>query len=319
MTPAQMETFRQANDVRAGHEWDKFEGLRLPARELQAFLDKVPFAAAGERRLQAPEIDVPEDLATPQQAVNSTQTGFGMILNEMGRDDKRIRQPHRHHIARRDRLHQSRRLGQPSRAVRARGDGRYVQERAHPLHLHLGILAQGPAHRARHCRDEPVHHAVGARPVALDQRRAPVADRHALRSIHRARSRCAQLRLLPGRPLHCGGDAVRHHARRRRRRASIDCRAADRAWRRTGWRRSSRPMSTSWRSFCAGPSPTCRKSGEARCPRSKTWLRDETGGSVYLRLSTRPIEQIERKMTDDLRQQIVDGAYWLREPGRTHR
>ena len=29
----------------------------------------------------------------------------------------------------------------------------------------------------------------------------------------------------------------------------------------------------------------------------RNWLRDETGGSVYLRLSTRPVEQIERKMT----------------------
>jgi pyruvate dehydrogenase E1 component len=47
----------------------------------------------------------------------------------------------------------------------------------------------------------------------------------------------------------------------------------------------------------------------------KNWLRDETGGSVYLRLSTRPIEQIQREMTPALRQQIVDGAYWLRQPG----
>ena len=47
----------------------------------------------------------------------------------------------------------------------------------------------------------------------------------------------------------------------------------------------------------------------------RNWLRDETGGSVYLRLSTRPIEQITRTMTPTLRQAIVDGAYWLREPG----
>ena len=32
----------------------------------------------------------------------------------------------------------------------------------------------------------------------------------------------------------------------------------------------------------------------------KNWLRDETGGSVYLRLSTRPIEQIQRTMTRGL-------------------
>jgi pyruvate dehydrogenase E1 component len=47
----------------------------------------------------------------------------------------------------------------------------------------------------------------------------------------------------------------------------------------------------------------------------QNWLRDETGGSVYLRLSTRPIEQIQRDMTPELRQSIVDGGYWLRAPG----
>jgi pyruvate dehydrogenase E1 component len=47
----------------------------------------------------------------------------------------------------------------------------------------------------------------------------------------------------------------------------------------------------------------------------RNWLRDETGGSIYLRLSTRPLEQIKRTMTPSLRPAIVDGAYWLREPG----
>jgi pyruvate dehydrogenase E1 component len=57
-----------------------------------------------------------------------------------------------------------------------------------------------------------------------------------------------------------------------------------------------------------------QKDGDAT-PSERNWLRDETGGSVYLRLSTRPVEQIERMMTPELRQGIVDGAYWLREPG----
>ena len=46
MTPAQMETFRQAMNIRQGHEWDKFEGLRAKPEQVQAFLDKVPFAPA---------------------------------------------------------------------------------------------------------------------------------------------------------------------------------------------------------------------------------------------------------------------------------
>jgi pyruvate dehydrogenase E1 component len=57
-----------------------------------------------------------------------------------------------------------------------------------------------------------------------------------------------------------------------------------------------------------------QKDGDA-APSERNWLRDETGGSVYLRLSTRPIEQMQRVMTDDLTHQIVDGAYWLRKPG----
>ena len=50
-------------------------------------------------------------------------------------------------------------------------------------------------------------------------------------------------------------------------------------------------------------------------PDEGRWPREESGGSVYLRLSTRPVEQIRRPMSDDLRRGIVDGAYWLREPG----
>ena len=106
--------------------------------------------------------------------------------------------------------------------------GGHFQEGEDPLHLRLGILAQGPAYRARHRRDEPVHPALGARPVAFDQRRAPAADRHALRSLHPARPRCAELCLLPGCPLHGGGDALGHHAGAGGRRASVDRHAADR-------------------------------------------------------------------------------------------
>ena len=48
MTPAQMETFRAAMNIRPGHEWDRFEGLRQSEADIQAFLDRVPFAQADE-------------------------------------------------------------------------------------------------------------------------------------------------------------------------------------------------------------------------------------------------------------------------------
>ncbi|MDE0533808.1 MAG: transketolase [Albidovulum sp.] len=50
-------------------------------------------------------------------------------------------------------------------------------------------------------------------------------------------------------------------------------------------------------------------------PDERTWLRDETGGSVYLRLTTNPIEQPGKRRDDSFRQGAIDGAYWLREPG----
>ncbi|MCK0139717.1 1-deoxy-D-xylulose-5-phosphate synthase N-terminal domain-containing protein [Aliiroseovarius sp. F47248L] len=50
-------------------------------------------------------------------------------------------------------------------------------------------------------------------------------------------------------------------------------------------------------------------------PDERTWLRDETGGSVYLRLTTNPIEQPGKRHDEAFRQGAIDGAYWLRQPG----
>ena len=131
--------------------------FRRPAAEtpkrLQSFLDNVPFAAGGPRRLTAPRFAAPDELAVTIQPEMSTQTGFGALLNELAREKSELVGAHRHHVAGRDRLDQSRRLGQPPRPVRARGAGRHVQKRAHPVDVQLGFLRQGPAHRARHCRE----------------------------------------------------------------------------------------------------------------------------------------------------------------------
>lgn len=43
--------------------------------------------------------------------------------------------------------------------------------------------------------------------------------------------------------------------------------------------------------------------------------RDDDGGSVYLRLSTRTLDQPQRTMTPELASDIAAGAYWLRKPG----
>src|SRR5262249_25822909 len=87
MTPAQMESFRGAMNIRPGNEWEKFEGLRTPAERIQKFLDRVPFAAGGPRRLKAPRVEVPAELAVTIQPEMSTQFGFGALLNEIARTE----------------------------------------------------------------------------------------------------------------------------------------------------------------------------------------------------------------------------------------
>jgi pyruvate dehydrogenase E1 component len=44
-------------------------------------------------------------------------------------------------------------------------------------------------------------------------------------------------------------------------------------------------------------------------------LQAEDGGSVYLRLSTRPLEQPGRHLTHEMKAQVVAGGYWLTPPG----
>ena len=248
MTPAQMETFRAQNQVRPGHEWDRFEGLTLPARNAAG----IP--RQGAVRAAQAAAEAPPQIAVPAALIGADPAG-DVDADRLRRAPERDRQVARADFAARivttsPDVTVSTNLGAwvNRRGLFARAlAGRHLQERAHPLDLHLGVLAQGPAYRARHRRDEPVHPAVGARPVALDQRRAAAADRHALRSLHRARPRCAELCLLPGCALHRGGDAVRHHAGAGRRRASVDRAAADRHGAGRARRRSSRPSSTNSR------------------------------------------------------------------------
>jgi pyruvate dehydrogenase E1 component len=90
MNEAQMEGLRAAMNIREGAEWEPFEGLDIPQSKLQEFLASVPFAQATERRLTAARIDLPELLSVPQQKTISTQTAFGNILNEIGREKSEL-------------------------------------------------------------------------------------------------------------------------------------------------------------------------------------------------------------------------------------
>ncbi len=83
MNVAQVQDWQKHMGVPAGAEWDRFAGLASEPRELQAFIDAAPFRALGTRRLSAPAVPVPESLPVPRDRRTSTQAGFGRILDEI--------------------------------------------------------------------------------------------------------------------------------------------------------------------------------------------------------------------------------------------
>lgn len=90
MTKEQMEGFRAEMAIRPGHEWDPFEGLPFPAEELRRLVDSAPFATkltpAG-RRLESPPLHVPAAFPVPAARKLSTQAAFGEILAGIGRGE----------------------------------------------------------------------------------------------------------------------------------------------------------------------------------------------------------------------------------------
>jgi len=85
MSIEQMEVFRRSMRIEPGHEYDLFGGLDIPAEEIRRFLEQVPFTAAAPRRHDAPRVAVPLALPVPQGLMISTQEGFGRILSDLAR------------------------------------------------------------------------------------------------------------------------------------------------------------------------------------------------------------------------------------------
>lgn len=85
LTASQVEALRMAHGVRTGHEWDPFEGLDVPVETMRRFIGTIPFLADGGRRRSAPVHPVPERIAVTVSREASTQQGFGALLNELAK------------------------------------------------------------------------------------------------------------------------------------------------------------------------------------------------------------------------------------------
>jgi pyruvate dehydrogenase E1 component len=312
MTPAQMETFRAAMNVRSGHEWDRFEGLDLPAAALQARLERAPFAARAERA-RARRFAVPAELPVTIQPEMSTQAGFGALLNELGRSDSEL----------------------AARIVTTSPDVT-VSTNLGPWVNRRGLFAREKL--ADTFRSERIpstfnwdfsptgqHIELGIAENNLFVLLSALGLSHAINGE----------RLLPIGTLYDpfiqrGLDALNYACYQDARFILVATPSGITLAPEGGAHQSiATPLIGMAQDGLAAFEPAfvdelavilrfalayIQKDGGGEVA-ERNWLRDETGGSVYLRLSTRAVEQIRRPMTDELRQAIVDGAYWLRAPG----
>jgi pyruvate dehydrogenase E1 component len=301
MTPAQMEKWRASQNIRPGHEWDKFEGLTQDAATLEAFLKQVPFVQQGRRRLDAPTIDVPDTLQFKPAAEMSTQQGFGLILNELARSETEL----------------------ASRIVTASPDvtvstnlGAWVNRRglfAKAENADLFRQEKIPSTFAWDYSPRGQHMELGIAEMNLFIMMSALGLSHAINGA----------RLLPIATLYDpfierGLDAL-NYACYQDARFMVAATPSGITLAPEGGAHQSiaTPLIGMAQDGLASYEPAfvdelavIMRWGFAHMQREAG-----EGGSCYLRLSTRTIEQPKRIMTPELQQHIADGAYWLRKPG----
>ena len=313
MTPAQMESFRAALNIRPTHEWDPFEGLRLYPEQLQQFLDEVPFAQGGVRRLTAERFAPPDTLAVNIQSEMSTQSGFGALLNELGRENS----------------------GLVARIVTTSPDVT-VSTNLGPWVNRRGLFAREAL--ADTFKSERIPSTFNWEFSAKGQHiELGIAEMNlfALLSALGLSHSINGERLLPIGTLYDpfiarGLDALNYACYQDARFIFVATPSGITLAPEGGAHQSiAEPLIGLAQDGLAAFEPAfvdelavilafaldyIQREGDDKIS-ERNWLRDQTGGSIYLRLSTRSIEQIKRPMTAALRQSIIDGAYWLREPG----
>ena len=84
MTPEQMGTLKQSHNIKDGMEWDLFSGLDVKKELLQSFLDDVPFTKRASQKCQTVPIPV-QKIPQIGDKKTSTQVTFGKIMNLLGK------------------------------------------------------------------------------------------------------------------------------------------------------------------------------------------------------------------------------------------
>ncbi len=181
MNEAQMEAFRNSQGIVPGEEWEPFAGLDAAGCRAAAWLHRAgPLPPAAHRDAQArPGAAHAAPLAAGRRD-HVDAGGFRPADAGSGQIRQCARRARGHHLARRHRLDQPRRLGQSGRALRPYAPFRRLQGPQAALGPEMGALAGGPAYRARHRREQSVPAAGRAWPGRAAVRPAAAARGHGL-------------------------------------------------------------------------------------------------------------------------------------------
>ncbi|MBP0443671.1 transketolase [Roseomonas sp. SSH11] len=311
LTPAQLEGFRATMRVREGHEWDLFEGLELPEAELRAFLTTIPFAQPAARRHEVPAISVPASLGVPAQPVMSTQQGFGLLMHEIAKGDTELARRivttspdvtvstnlgawvnRRGLYAREEMADIFRRERIPSTFNwQASPGGQHMELGIAEMNLFLMLSALGLSHSVN-----------GARLLPVGTLYDPFIERglDALNYACYQDARFITVATPSGVTLAPEGGAHQ----------SIKTPLIG---------LSQDGLASFEPAFVDELAVMLRFALEQMqrhgTPAPDDLLRDAAGGAAYLRLSTRSIEQPQRRMDAQLEADILAGGYWLRRPG----
>lgn len=311
MTAAQMATWQTSMGVRPGEEWDRFAGVEDPA-SLQAFLDEAAFFKVDPRRFTDSLLELP-DIAPLAEREISTQSAFGKILDGLAKGESSLAgrivtmSPdvtgttnlgpwvnRRKLFARTARADTFRLENIPSTARwEFSPEGQHIELGIAEMNLFLALGAAGLAHSL-----------FGRRLIPI----GTVYDPFVARGLDALNYACYQDArfMIVGTPsgvtLAPEGGAHQSIATPLIGMAQDGLAAFEPAF------ADELAVIVKW-AF-----DYMQRTGEAE-PTERKWLRDETGGSVYLRLSTNPILQPAARGGGEFSQSVIEGGYWLRKPG----